>query len=359
VLVKLQPDYPVKTLCAVLALPRRSWYYQTQATAETDLQQAVEKVVAQYPTYGARRVQHQLRRDTVAFKTIDRKRVRRVRQELGLQVRRKAAKKRTTNSEHPYPRDTNLVKELPVTRPEEVWVGDITYIKLGDGTFVYLAILLDVYTRILRGWALSRSLGAELALAALHRVAHGTPTIHHSDQGVPYAAHDTDAVINSGNLGGPMFNLSGEVVGIVSQILTMSGGFQGIGFAATSKMTRQLLLDQKMFWSGVEGMVIEGDLARALNLPQAAGLLVQRVAQGSPAWRGGIRAGAIRVQIEGERLLLGGDIILEVNGIAVEEGDRSFDQIDAVTSKLKAGEMLKSKVLREGKVIKLCTTITQ
>lgn len=169
----------------------------------------------------------------------------------------------------------------------------------------------------------------------------------------------TDAVINTGNSGGPMFNLSGEVVGIVSQILTRSGGFEGIGFAATSKMARQLLLDQKMFWSGVEGMVIEGDLARALNLPQAAGFLVQRVAQGSPAWRGGIRAGALRAQIEGEELLLGGDIILEVNGIAVEKGDRSFDQIDAATSRLKAGEKLTSKVLREGQVIELCATINQ
>lgn len=169
----------------------------------------------------------------------------------------------------------------------------------------------------------------------------------------------TDAVINSGNSGGPMFNLLGEVVGIVSQILTRSGGFDGIGFAATSKMARQLLLDQKMFWSGVEGMVIEGELARSLNLPQAAGFLVQRVAQGSPAWRGGIRAGGLRVQIEGEELLLGGDIILEVNGIAVEAGDRSFDQIDAATSKLKVGEKLTSKVLRAGKVVELNTTVTQ
>jgi len=95
----------------------------------------------------------------------------------------------------------------------------------------------------------------------------------------------TDAAINSGNSGGPVFNLSGEVVGIVSQILTKSGGSEGIGFAATSKIARQLLLDQKMFWSGVEGMLIEGDLARALNLPQAAGFLIQRVAKGSPGPR--------------------------------------------------------------------------
>jgi serine protease Do len=101
-------------------------------------------------------------------------------------------------------------------------------------------------------------------------------------------------------------------------IVTKSGGFEGIGFAATSKMARLPLLDQKMFWSGLEGKLIEGDLVRALNLPQGAGFLVQRVAQGSPAWREGIRAGTLRTQIEGEELLLGGDIILEVNGIKAQ-----------------------------------------
>jgi S1-C subfamily serine protease len=167
----------------------------------------------------------------------------------------------------------------------------------------------------------------------------------------------TDAAVNRGNSGGPMFNLSGEVVGIVSQIVTKSGGFEGIGLAATAKMVRQLLLDQKMFWSGVEGRLIEGDLARALNLPQQAGFLVQRVAKGSPAWRAGIRAGTLRAQVEGEELLLGGDIVLAVNGVAVEEDDRSFDQIQTVTSRLKEGENLTSKVLRDGKVIALSTTI--
>lgn len=194
--MKLQGDYPVKTLCAVLGLARSSCYYQAQARDEADLQAAVEQVVAQYPTYGARRVQHQLRRDTADFPQIGRKRVRRVLRELGLAVRRKPAKQRTTNSQHAYPRYANLVKELVVTRPEQVWVGDITYIKLGDGTFVYLAILMDVYTRIMRGWALSRSLGAALALTALQRaLAHGTPEIHHSDQGVQYAAQEYVAVL--------------------------------------------------------------------------------------------------------------------------------------------------------------------
>ena len=78
----------------------------------------------------------------------------------------KRRKCRTTNSDHPYPRYPNLVKDLVVAAPEQVWVSDITYIRLGEG-FVYLAIVMDVFTRAIRGWHLSKSLDQELTLAAL------------------------------------------------------------------------------------------------------------------------------------------------------------------------------------------------
>ncbi|MCZ6855542.1 MAG: trypsin-like serine protease, partial [Gammaproteobacteria bacterium] len=76
----------------------------------------------------------------------------------------------------------------------------------------------------------------------------------------------TDAAINQGNSGGPMFNLKGEVVGIVSYILTQSGGFEGIGFVVTSNTARQALFENPMFWSGLEGILVQGVLAKALNL---------------------------------------------------------------------------------------------
>lgn len=153
-----------------------------------------------------------------------------------------------------------------------------------------------------------------------------------------------------------MFNWSGEVIGIVSNILSRSGGFEGIGFAATSKMAR-LLLEQKPFWSGMEGMLVQGELAGLLNLPQPAGFLVQRVAEGSPGWRLGIRPCTLRASIEGNDLLLGGDIILSINGIEVLEGDASMDSIYESVSNLKAGEKVVAKVLRAGHVVELSTVI--
>jgi serine protease Do len=103
----------------------------------------------------------------------------------------------------------------------------------------------------------------------------------------------TDAAINIGNSGSPLFNLNGEVMGIVTNIVSRSGDSEGLAFAAISNTARSLLLDQKPFWSGIEGLLVQGDLAKALNLPQRVGVLVQRVAEGSIAGRWGIQAGTI------------------------------------------------------------------
>jgi len=168
----------------------------------------------------------------------------------------------------------------------------------------------------------------------------------------------TDAAINGGNSGSPMFNRKGEVIGIVTSILSRSGGFEGIGFAATSKMAR-LLMKQKPFWSGMEGNLVQGDLAGVLNLPQPAGFLVQRVAEGSPGWSLGIRPGTIRASIAGSDLLLGGDIILSINGIEILEGEASFDRIYDSLNNLKLGERVVMRVLRAGQVVELSTEITQ
>src|SRR5438552_2228704 len=117
------------------------------------------------------------------------KRVARMMRDLGLQAQRKPKPRTTTtDSRHAFPRYPNLVEQLEIVRPEQVWVSDITSIGLRE-EFVYLAVLMDVFTRCIRGWHLGRSLDQSLTLRALERaLAQYTPEIHHSDQGVQYAA---------------------------------------------------------------------------------------------------------------------------------------------------------------------------
>jgi transposase InsO family protein len=116
------------------------------------------------------------------------KRVRRVKRALGLAAEPVPRRGRTTNSDHPFLRYPNLVAGLAVTHPDPVWVADMTYVRV-RAEFVDLAVLLDVYTRRVRGWHLGRSLEQSLTRTALDRAfRRGTPAIHHSDQGVQYAA---------------------------------------------------------------------------------------------------------------------------------------------------------------------------
>ncbi len=180
--------YPVELACQLLDLPRSSYYYQSQRADDCQLETDIQVVTGQFPTYGTRRVSHQLRRAPYLYR-VNRKRVQRVMRKKGwlCPIKRKGV--RTTNSAHPYPRYPNLVKELVVSAPEQVWVADITYIRLGAG-FVYLAVVLDVFTRSVRGWNLSVSLDQELSLAALRMaLADRVAEIHHSDQGIQYAAY--------------------------------------------------------------------------------------------------------------------------------------------------------------------------
>jgi putative transposase len=183
----LTNEYPTTLLCATLELPRSTYYYPAQAGEDESTLQARLKILAgRWPTYGYRRLTVQLRRDYQ--QTVNSKRVRRLMAELELRGERPRRRRRTTNSEHPFPRYPNLVAELVVVRPDQVWVADITYVRLRD-EFVYLAVLMDVFTRSIRGWHLGRTLAQELTLTALQRaLQQHQPEIHHSDQGVQYAA---------------------------------------------------------------------------------------------------------------------------------------------------------------------------
>ena len=186
-MVNQSTHHPITPLCRLLELPRSSYYYQSLAADESELRAATEAVASECPTYGSRRVAKQVGRAPYEI-TVNRKHMQRLMREMGLQRPVKRRIYHTTDSRHSFPRYPNRVEGLDVTHPDQVWVSDITYIRLAS-EFVFLAVIMDVFTRSIRGWQLSRSLDQFLTLTALQRaLASHTPTIHHSDQGVQYAA---------------------------------------------------------------------------------------------------------------------------------------------------------------------------
>jgi putative transposase len=180
-------DCSVQEACEVMGLSRSSYYYCSQRTEAEQLVVDLEQEAGRYPKYGSRRLTRQLRRAPY-HSCVNRKRIQRLMRHKGLLRPQKRAKCRTTNSQHPFPRYPNLVMDLKVDHPEQLWVCDISYVRLGNG-FVYLAVIMDVFTRAIRGWNLSRNLDTDLTLGALQRALRlCLPEIHHSDQGVQYAA---------------------------------------------------------------------------------------------------------------------------------------------------------------------------
>lgn len=159
----------------------------------------------------------------------------------------------------------------------------------------------------------------------------------------------TDAAINPGNSGGPMFNMKGEVVGIASRIYTNSGGFEGIGFAIASNVAQQLLMDKPGFWVGMESMLLDGALARALNVPQDGGLLITKVSSQGAASELGLQGGYLQSTIEGIDLILGGDIILDINGIPVKDTNSLF-KIRNMLREMKSEVTVTMTILRNGKL---------
>ena len=185
--MKLAQRYPIRHVCRLLGVPRSSVYYPARSPLadEAMLKTALLDLAGEWPTYGYRRLTAMMRR---LDWPVNGKRVRRWMTELGIHGLLPRRTKRTTNSNHAFPRYPNLVQDLEITRPDQVWVADITYIRLRR-EFVYLAILMDVFTRSIRGWHLSRNLDQGLTLAALERgLVVAVPQVHHSDQGVQYAA---------------------------------------------------------------------------------------------------------------------------------------------------------------------------
>ena len=163
----------------------------------------------------------------------------------------------------------------------------------------------------------------------------------------------TNATINTGNSGGPMFAMSGEVIGIVSHNISKSGGSEGLGFVVTINTAKQLLLEKRSFYGGLEGHILSNKQADLLNVPAGAtGYLVKSVGKGSPGDEMGLRGGDTFATIGGEQIVLGGDILLTLEGMKVGSA-ADLMKIRDVLSRLRPGDPLKATVLRAGKVIEL------
>ena len=165
----------------------------------------------------------------------------------------------------------------------------------------------------------------------------------------------TTATINTGNSGGPLFNMTGEVIGIVSQNISKSGGSEGLGFVVTINTAEKVLADRKVFWAALQGLLLTGDLAAVFNVPPPAGFLVKTVAQGSMAWTMGLVGGNRIVSVDGKEIAVGGDIILSVDDIPVV----SEDNIEKIRNRLATappGIPFKMMVLRAGKTMELTGT---
>jgi serine protease Do len=165
----------------------------------------------------------------------------------------------------------------------------------------------------------------------------------------------TTATINTGNSGGPLFNMEGEVIGIVSQNISQSGGSEGLGFVVTIDSAKVLLVPRKVFWGALQGLLLTDRLAAVFNVPAGGGFLVRTVAQGSAAWNMGLQGGDGTLTIGGKEIPVGGDIILSVEDIPVV----SEDNIEKIRNRLvdvAPGAPFKMSVLRAGKVIELSGT---
>jgi putative transposase len=177
----------------------RSGYYKWQSKSEfvssegnMDLKNQIQAIVLEFPGYGYRRITAELQ--NLGY-SVNRKRVLRLMRQDNLLCLKKKFKLITTDSNHGLPVYPNLLKNVKITGPNEVWASDITYIRLMH-EHIYLAVILDLHSRKCIGWELSRNMGSQLTMNALTEALRDrwtestTGLIHHSDQGVQYASRD-------------------------------------------------------------------------------------------------------------------------------------------------------------------------
>lgn len=159
----------------------------------------------------------------------------------------------------------------------------------------------------------------------------------------------TDAALNQGNSGGPLFNEKGEVIGICSYIASTSGGSQGLGFAVPSNMVRKRLLDHPIPYLGVSLRHLDSQVMSLFNWPYQAGMLIETVRPNSAAAKAGLKGGSVDATIGGNSVKLGGDLIIKVGEFNAQETDK----IGAYLVGLKEGATVHYTLLREGKTLEV------
>jgi len=216
------PDLSIDYLCHLFEVSR-SWYYEYIGKPEDDeeetaLRDRIEEIILESSGYGYRRVTHALHREG---KQVNHKRVLRIMREESLLCRiKKSFVIKTTNSRHRFPVYPNLLAGLELSAPDQAWVADFTYIRLRNA-FVYLACILDAFSRRCVGWHLSRDMTTRLTLTALQRAIQErhprAGLIHHSDRGMQYASYDyidqlkqIDAQISMSSVSNPYDNAKAE-----------------------------------------------------------------------------------------------------------------------------------------------------
>jgi S1-C subfamily serine protease len=175
----------------------------------------------------------------------------------------------------------------------------------------------------------------------------------------------TDTPINPGNSGGPLLNSHGEVIGVTTAIRTESGVFQGVGFAVPANTVRRVIPEiiqtgqVNYAWLGISvnpednGYSIAG-LAEALNLPVDSGVLVRGVTLGSPADRAALRGGSEVIEVRGQPVCIGGDIIVAINGIYVDNMD---DLITYLLANTRPDDRIRLLVIRDRQTFEIGLTL--
>jgi len=218
---KRHPQLPLTQMCRVLSVSRADYYRwggnEIVPDPDLTLRDELQRIALEMPAYGYRRITHELRRRGVFA---NHKRVLRLMREDNLLCLRKKSWVNTTNSDHGLKVYPNLLPQLELSGLDQLWIADITYLRLRQ-EFIYLAVLLDAFSRRCIGWALGRTLESELARAALQMALERRTVqpglVHHSDRGVQYACAEYTKLlktqeirISMGRRGNPYDNAQAE-----------------------------------------------------------------------------------------------------------------------------------------------------